>query len=76
MTQFKNVVGTVTVSKWSASAHEWQAYSQCEDYYLLDFNEKARENEVVIEDAKFIFQFESTGGLNIQTYFGSDEYCI
>lgn len=76
MTQFKNVIGTVTVSKWSKTLNEWLPYSQCEDYYLLDFNEVARQNEVVIEDAKFLFQFESTGNVNIQTYFGSNEYCI
>jgi hypothetical protein len=76
MTQFKNVLGTVTVSKWSSSDREWLAYSSCEDYALLDFNEVARQNEVMVEDAKYLYQFESYCEAKIQTYFGSDEYCI
>jgi hypothetical protein len=76
MTKFKNVIGTVTVSKWSKTSNEWLAYSQCEDYFLLDFQEIARQNEVMVEDATYLYQFESTGEDNIQTYFASNEYCL
>jgi hypothetical protein len=76
MSRTKEILGTVYVSKWSKIHNSWIPYSQAHDYLLIDFEEVKRQNAVMVEDGMFLYQFESSGIDNIQTYFSSHEYCL
>jgi hypothetical protein len=76
MSRTKETTGTVTVSKWNKESKEWMLYSTAHDHLLIDFEEVRRDNEVMPEDAQFIYEFESDCEANIKTYFCSYEYCL
>lgn len=72
----KDKIGTVTVSKWSKELQAWKHYSTAHNYSLSEFTETLEEFECPVEDANYLYQFTSDGADNIQTYFGSYDYCI
>jgi hypothetical protein len=76
MSKFKEILGTVHVSKWSTVTQEWLPYSQAHDFLLIEFEAVKRENEVHPDEGLFLYQFESNTIDNIKTYFLANEYCI
>lgn len=72
----KETIGTVTVSKWSKELQAWKLYSTAHSYSLSEFTQALEEFECPVEDANYLYQFTSDDADNIQTYFGSDDYCI
>jgi hypothetical protein len=72
----KDTIGTVTVSRWNSEQKAWTPYSTAHSYSLSDFTEVAKQKQCMVEDANYLYQFASDCEDNIQTYFGSYEYCI
>lgn len=72
----KETIGTVTVSRWNSEQKAWSPYSVAHNYSLSDFTQVLEQKECTIEDANYLYQFTSDDADNIQTYFGSYEYCI